>query len=69
MAGRLKVIVDRARCVGSGECVFTAPDIFDQDEDDGIVVLMTDTPEEALWEAARRAARQCPANAIRVEEG
>ena len=69
MAQRLKVIVDRDKCVGSGECVFTAPDIFDQDEDDGIVVLITDTPEEALWDAARQAARQCPANAIVVEEG
>jgi len=69
MAQRLKVTVDRDKCVGSGECVFTAPDIFDQDEDDGIVVLITDTPEEALWDAARQAARQCPANAIAVEEG
>lgn len=69
MARRLKVIVDRDKCVGSGECVFTAPEVFDQDEDDGIVVLLTDTPEEELWEAARQAARQCPANAIRVEEG
>ncbi|MCY4394880.1 MAG: ferredoxin [Rhodospirillaceae bacterium] len=67
--GRLKVIVDRERCVGSGECVFTAPGIFDQDDDDGIVMLLTDTPEEALWDAARRAARQCPAKAIMVEEG
>ncbi len=67
--GRLKVIVDRERCVGSGECVFTAPGIFDQDDEDGIVMLLTDTPAKALWEAARRAARQCPANAIRVEEG
>ncbi|MYJ70663.1 MAG: ferredoxin [Rhodospirillaceae bacterium] len=65
----MKVIVDRDKCVGSGECVFTAPEVFDQDEDDGIVVLLTDTPEEELWEAARQAARQCPANAIRVEEG
>ncbi len=69
MANRLKVIVDRQKCVGSGECVFTAPEIFDQDEADGIVMLLTDTPEAALWDAAHRAARQCPANAIRVEEG
>lgn len=69
MAQRLKVIVDRDKCVGSGECVFTAPDVFDQDEDDGIVVLLTDAPEEEHWDSARQAARQCPANAIRVEEG
>lgn len=69
MGDRLRVIVDREKCVGSGDCVFTAPEIFDQDEADGIVLLLTDAPEEALWEAARRAARQCPANAIRVEEG
>ena len=69
MARRLKVIVDRERCVGSGECVFTAPEIFDQDKADGIVTLLTESPEKAMWDAARRAARQCPANAIRVEEG
>lgn len=69
MAQRLKVIVDRDKCVGSGECVFTVPDVFDQDEDDGIVVLLTDAPEEEHWDSARQAARQCPANAIRVEEG
>ncbi len=69
MALRLKIVVDRDKCVGSGECVFTAPEVFDQDEDDGIVVLLTDTPEEELWASTRQAARQCPANAIRVEEG
>ena len=52
------MIVDRERCVGSGECVFTVPDIFDQDEADGIVLLLTDTPEEALW--GRRAPGRPP---------
>ena len=62
-----KVRVDASKCVGAGQCVLSAPDIFDQD-DDGIVVLLDPTPPARLHAAARKAARLCPALAIRVEE-
>ena len=63
-----RVVVDRQRCVGSAQCIQVAPDVFDQDEDDGLVVLLVEQPEGHLLEAALRAERQCPAAAIRVED-
>ena len=65
---RLKVVVDKQRCIGSAQCVFVAPDVFDQSEEDGIVELITDEPEEALWEDVIEAARTCPSRAITAEK-
>jgi len=63
----LRVIVDREKCCGAGQCVMLAPDVFDQ-EDEGTVVLLEPTPPEPLHAACREAAAMCPGSAIRVEE-
>lgn len=60
------VTVQKDACVGAGQCALVAPDVFDQD-DDGIVLLLQDDPEGPDLEAARKAARLCPARAITVE--
>jgi ferredoxin len=62
----VRVIVDRDACIGSGNCVLTVPDVFDQDEE-GTVVLLTDDPI-GLEDEVSLAALQCPAQAITVEE-
>ena len=62
-----KVHVDTHKCVGAGQCVLAAPEVFDQD-DDGIVVLLDETPPPQQHAAARKAAKLCPALAIRIEE-
>jgi ferredoxin len=64
----MKVQVDRQRCVGSGQCAQTAPDIFDQDERDGIVILLAAEAPEVGHAAARKAANLCPARAISIIE-
>lgn len=64
---RVKISVDRSLCVGSGQCVFEAERIFDQSEDDGIVILRDPTPPAALTEDAKRAERLCPSRAISIE--
>ena len=61
----MKVTVDQDKCCAGGNCVMLAPDVFDQDED-GLVVLLTDTPGEALHDAVREAADTCPGAAIFV---
>jgi len=62
-----KVRVVERKCIGAGQCVLAAPAVFDQD-DDGIVVLLDATPPASEHEAARKAARLCPAVAIFVDE-
>ena len=62
-----KVHVDTHKCIGAGQCVLAAPEVFDQD-DDGIVVLLDSTPAPHHHIAVRKAARLCPALVIRIEE-
>jgi len=62
-----RVHVDEDLCIGAGQCVLVAPQIFDQD-DRGLVILLDATPPPGLHEAARKAARLCPAKAITIEE-
>ena len=63
----LKVRVDTNKCIGAGHCVFRAPLIFDQ-RDDGIVILLDESPAPGLHAAAHKAADLCPAQAITIEE-
>ncbi|WP_405883778.1 ferredoxin [Streptomyces sp. NBC_01136] len=64
----MKVIVDQNKCVASGQCVLSAPEVFDQREEDGIVVLRVETPPEGLADDVRQAVALCPAQAIWLEE-
>jgi ferredoxin len=64
----VKVTVDQDKCVSSGQCVLNASDVFDQRDDDGVVMLLTDNPPAEQFENARKAAAACPALAIDIEE-
>ncbi|GAA3356485.1 MULTISPECIES: ferredoxin [Saccharopolyspora] len=63
----LKITADKDRCVGAGQCVLSAPDVFDQD-DDGVVTLLDETPGAEHADDVRQAALICPSQAITVEE-
>lgn len=64
----MKVSVDRASCASSGNCVMAAPEVFDQSEEDGTVVLLEAEPGNDLHADVRNAADGCPARAIAVSE-
>ncbi|MFD4985478.1 ferredoxin [Streptomyces sp. NPDC058374] len=64
----MRVSVDRDLCVGAGQCVLSAEGVFDQDGDDGLVVLRDSGPSPAEWDAVRDAADRCPAGAITLRE-
>jgi ferredoxin len=64
----MKVIVDQDKCVSSGQCVRSAADVFDQSDDDGVVLLLTDNPPADQSVNVRKAAAACPAMAIDIEE-
>ncbi|MFI7640692.1 ferredoxin [Nonomuraea sp. NPDC049400] len=63
----MNITVDADKCCGAGQCVLLAPDVFDQGEDDGIVILLNASPGEEHHAAVREAADVCPAAAITVE--
>jgi ferredoxin len=59
----LEIDIDRDACMGSGNCVFAAPGVFELDDDS--VARVVD-PEASPEEAVVTAARQCPTHAITV---
>lgn len=64
----MKVLIDQDKCVASGQCVTTAADVFDQRDEDGIVVLLDENPPADLADDVRQAAVLCPALAIEIQE-
>ncbi|SFT74407.1 Ferredoxin [Actinopolyspora lacussalsi subsp. righensis] len=65
----MKIAVDEEKCCGAGQCVLLAPEVFDQRDDDGVVILLDERPPENLYGPVREAAAVCPAAAIEVGEG
>ncbi len=63
----MEIKVDVERCIGGGQCVLSAPQLFDQNDDDGTVILLAQ-PEPGEEDDARQAARVCPAAAIEILE-
>jgi ferredoxin len=59
----LRVEIDRERCMGSGNCVYWAGEVFDVADD--MVAVVVGNPD-AYAERVLAAAEQCPTNAIRV---
>jgi len=58
-------IIDREACMGSGNCLYWAPGVFDLDDAGVAVVCGNLTVHE---ENVRLAAINCPTRAIRVDE-
>jgi ferredoxin len=64
----MKVSVELDKCIGAGQCVFNAPEVFDQDDDSGIAVVLHESPAPELRASARLAMLVCPAAAIHIAE-
>ena len=64
----MKVTVDQDLCVSSGQCVLNAAQVFDQRDEDGVVLLLNNDPPADQADNVRRAAAACPAQAIHIEE-
>ncbi|MFC0433362.1 ferredoxin [Kutzneria buriramensis] len=56
------------RCCGVGTCVLLVPDVFDQCDEDGIVVLLDAQPPAELYSFVQQAVSACPAAAVVVTE-
>ena len=64
----MRIVANRTVCVGSGQCVFTDPDTFDQ-EDDGKVLILQEVPATAEALAlAQQAVQLCPSRALALAD-
>ncbi|WP_280304150.1 ferredoxin [Nocardia abscessus] len=63
----MRISADRERCIGAGMCALLAPEIFDQDEDDGRVRLLDPRPQRG-HSAVREASDACPSGALEIVE-
>ena len=60
---RIEVRIDYDTCMGSGNCVYLVPDVFDLDED-GVAFVKGDGAGHE--DEVRQAAQNCPTKAIRI---
>ena len=49
----MRVTADQDVCCGAGLCALNVPEVFDQDEEEGIVVVLDPAPPQRLHEVSR----------------
>jgi ferredoxin len=64
----VKILVEEDKCCSGGQCVLAAPDVFDQRDSDGVVVVLDAHPGPEQREAVEEAVQICPAAAITLLE-
>ncbi|MFE5141999.1 ferredoxin [Streptomyces fagopyri] len=64
----MDIAIDQDKCMGAGQCVLIAPEVFDQDETDGRALLLIERPGRDHHEAIREAHESCPLGAITLRE-
>jgi len=63
----MRVRVDADLCQGHGACKSEAPEVFDVNERNGIVIVLQESPPEALRAKVQAAVKYCPTRALAIE--
>lgn len=63
----MRLVVETNMCMGSGNCVGASPEVFAQGED-GVVVVLNETPPEELRDSVELAVAECPSQCIHLED-
>ena len=63
-----KVVVDFDRCESNAVCMSLAPEVFEVRDDNFLYVLQENPPDE-LRSKVEDAVRQCPTQAISIQDG
>ncbi|KOV80194.1 ferredoxin [Nocardia sp. NRRL S-836] len=62
------VRIDQERCIGAGQCVLAAPEVFDQSDETGTGLVLLPEPPASLLPGVRDAVDRCPAGVVTLEE-
>ena len=66
----VRLHADLDSCRGTGQCVFVAPDLFDQDDSpEAKVIVLVPEPASSRLILATRAVLACPNLALTVSDG
>ena len=63
----MRVIIDRDLCESNGVCEGLAPEVFQIDDDD-VLQLLQERPDESLRARVQDAVRSCPKQALSLED-
>jgi ferredoxin len=63
----MRVVVDWDLCQGHGACKTEAPEVFDVNDEKGVVIVLQECPAEALRAEVEAAVKYCPTRALRLE--
>ena len=63
----MRIVVDWDLCESNGLCMAAAPEVFQLQDDDTLLVLQ-ETPDESQLAAVAEAIRACPKQAITLQE-
>ncbi len=63
----MRIIINREKCIGAGNCVMSAPAVFTQDDDEGLVIVLDPNPSDDLADAVAEAMELCPGKVISTE--
>lgn len=64
----VRVRADLTKCEGYANCIIAAPDVFSID-DDNVVKVLDANPPEGERPFVEEAVRNCPTQALSVEDG
>ena len=62
----MRATVDKSLCMGCGVCPDICPEVFELDGDQAVAKV--DTVPAGTKDACRDAAKQCPTEAIKIDE-
>lgn len=63
----MKIVVDYEKCTSNAVCVAIIPEVFEV-RDDNFLYVLQEEPPERLRPQVEQAVRQCPTQAISIEE-
>jgi ferredoxin len=63
----VRVVVDWDLCESNGLCVLAAPEVFELQDDDTLLILQ-ENPDESLAGKVGDAIRNCPKRAISLQD-